>query len=133
MLMGSILFPIGVLLYGWSAQYRVFWLVTDIGAVIFSTAMMFLFVSINNYIVDTFGIIAASAIAATTFLRSLAGFGLPLAGPTMYANLGYGVGNTILAAIVAAIGIPAPFLLWHYGPWLRSKSNYAVSGQSKTG
>lgn len=35
-MVGVILFPIGLILYGFSAQYHVFWLVPDIGACIFA-------------------------------------------------------------------------------------------------
>lgn len=48
-----------------------------------------------------------TALAAATFLRSLAGFGFPLFAPAMYNALGYGKGNTILAAVGIAIGCPA--------------------------
>jgi hypothetical protein len=48
-----------------------------------------------------------TALAAAVFLRSLAGFGFPLFAPTMYNALGYGKGNTILAAAAIALGCPA--------------------------
>ena len=47
------------------------------------------------------------ALAAVLTLRSLAGFGFPLFAPTMYEHLGYGKGDTILAAFAVAIGCPA--------------------------
>jgi len=48
-----------------------------------------------------------TALAAVSFLRSLAGFGFPLFAPTMYNKLGYGKGDSILAAIAIVIGCPA--------------------------
>ena len=42
-----------------------------------------------------------------TFFRSLAGFGFPLFALPMYAALGYGRGDTILACVAIAIGVPA--------------------------
>ena len=48
-----------------------------------------------------------TALAAVSFLRSLAGFGFPLFAPAMFKALCYGVGNTVLAAIATAIGCPA--------------------------
>jgi hypothetical protein len=47
------------------------------------------------------------ALAAATFLRSLAGFGFPLFAPTMYRALGYGKGDTILAVAAIVLGCPA--------------------------
>jgi hypothetical protein len=86
-----------------------------------------------------------TALAAATFLRSLAGFGFPLFAPTMYNALGYGKGNTILAAAAIALGCPAcvnsvyilcriydnsgpvlrPWLLWFYGERIRNASRFA--------
>jgi len=48
-----------------------------------------------------------TALATASFLRSLAGFGFPLFAPTMYDALGYGKGDTILAAVAIALGCPA--------------------------
>lgn len=120
--------PAGLIIYGWSAQYAVHWIVPNIGAVLLAIGMLTNFQCIQNYTVDSFGLISASALAALVFLRSLAGFALPLAGPTMYERLGYGWGNTVLALIAAAIGIPAPFLLFKFGPALRRASKYAKEG-----
>jgi hypothetical protein len=54
-----------------------------------------------------FLIITCTALAAASFLRSLAGFGFPLFAPTMYNALGYGKSDTILAAAAIALGCPA--------------------------
>lgn len=120
--------PAGLIIYGWSAQYAVHWIVPNIGAVLLAIGMLTNFQCIQNYAVDSFGLISASALAALVFLRSLAGFALPLAGPTMYAKLGYGWGNTVLAFIATAVGVPAPFLLFKLGPALRKASKYAKEG-----
>ena len=65
------------------------------------------FQSIQTYVVDAFTLHAASALAAVSFLRSCAGFGFPLFAPTMYEALGYGKGDSILAAAAIVIGCPA--------------------------
>ena len=44
----------------------------------------------------------------------------------MYSHLGQGWGNTVLALVSAVIGIPAPYVLYRYGPYLRAKSKYAT-------
>jgi hypothetical protein len=64
-----------------------------------------------NYIVDTFDIYSASALAANMVLRSLGGAFLPLAGEDMYATLGLGWGNSLLAFIAVAL-IPVPFAIF---------------------
>lgn len=47
------------------------------------------------------------ALAAVTCLRSIAGFGFPLFAPAMYAKLGYGKGDTVLACFAVGFGCPA--------------------------
>jgi len=64
--------PIGLFWYGWSAQAHTYWIMPVIGTVFFGCAMVSIFVSIGNYLVDGFRF-AASAMAAATVLRSLFG------------------------------------------------------------
>lgn len=72
-----------------------------------------------NYLVDTFEIYAASALAANMVLRSLGGAFLPLAGEDMYAALGLGWGNSLLAFIALGI-VPVPFIILKYGHKIRA-------------
>ena len=125
---GAVMIPIGLLIYGWSAQYRVFWLVPNIGTAIFAAGNQLVFQNCQTYIVDAYTRYAASAIAATTLFRSLGGFAFPLFAPIMYEALGYGWGNSVLAFAGIAIGLPAPFILWWYGEALRKKSQFAAGG-----
>ena len=126
MIPGSILVPVGLFWYGWSAQAKVHWIMPNIGATIFCAGTIVSFQCIQTYLVDSYTRYAASAIAAATVLRSLAGFGFPLFAPAMYSALDYGWGNSVLGFIGIALGVPAPFLLWRYGETLRSKSQYAA-------
>jgi hypothetical protein len=74
--------------------------------------------SINMYLVHTYGRYAASAIAASKVLQSIGGAVLPLAGEPMYNRLGLGWGNSVLAFIALAF-VPVPWLLYKYGAALR--------------
>lgn len=122
---GAILVPIGLFIYGNSAQAVTHWIVPDIGAAIFAAGIIIGFQSTQTYIVDAYTKYAASGVAAATVLRSLAGFGFPLFAPYMYAKLGYGWGNNLLGFVAIVVGFPGPFLLWKYGAQLRGKSAYA--------
>ena len=140
------LLPIGLFWYGWSAQAETFWFVpimgtTLIGAGAFCTFVSHLSFSVNyvvlvmkltnsilqmptqTYLVDFYGKYAASALAANTVLRSIFGCILPLAGPTMYAKLGLGWGNSLLAFISLAF-CPVPFIFFRYGE--RIRENFPV-------
>ncbi|KDQ23017.1 hypothetical protein PLEOSDRAFT_1094703 [Pleurotus ostreatus PC15] len=122
MVPGTFLLPAGLLINGWTAQNHVHWIVPDIGTALIGAGIILNFQSIQIYVVDTFSLHAASALAAVSFLRSVAGFGFPLFAPRMYAALGFGKGDTILAAVAVAIGCPAPFLFWKYGERIRLAS-----------
>lgn len=74
--------------------------------------------------VDCYSIFSASALASLWHVRGLAGFGFPMFSVYMYAALGYGWGNGLVALIFALVGLPTPFLFFKYGPWLRQRSKY---------
>lgn len=126
MVPGAVLVPVGLFIYGWSAEFKTFWLVPDIGAAIFSAGVIIGFQCIQTYIVDSYTRFAASAIGAATVMRSLAGFGFPLFAPVMYRALGNGWGNSLLGFIAVGLGLPAPVLLWFYGEKLRMRSPFAA-------
>lgn len=118
MILGTILVPFGLIVFGWTAQMHIHWIVP-----ILSTAVVgFGFVAVSlaswSYLVDAFGIHAASATAATTVLRNVSAAALPLAGPALYSRLGLGRGNTVLGGI-ALVFVPVPLLLMKYGERMR--------------
>ncbi len=125
---GSVLVPIGLFLYGWSAEFETSWIVPDIGAAIFSAGIMMSMQCCLTYIIDCYTLYAASAIAATVTLRNLAGFAFPLFASQLYSALGNGWGNSLLAFIAIGLGWPAPTLLWVYGGRLRARSPSAAGG-----
>ncbi|KAL9127305.1 MAG: hypothetical protein Q9217_003792 [Psora testacea] len=77
----------------------------------------------STYLTDAYTDYSASAIAASTVLRSLFSAFLPLVGPSMYERLSLGWGNSLLAFIALAFGgVPARF--YRYGQ--RWKGGYKV-------
>lgn len=123
----SWIFPAGLLIYGWTAEYRTHWIGPNIGAAIFAAGGMGTFLVCQSYLVDVIPLYAASVLAAAVLFRSLGGFGFPLFAPSMYSALGQGWGNTLLALVSAVVGIPTPFVLYRYGPYLRARSRYAAN------
>lgn len=127
MVPGTIFLPVGLFLTGWTARSDVHWIVPDIGIAFVGAGTILNFQSIQTYVIDTFTLHAASALAAVTFLRSCAGFGFPLFAPAMYNALGYGKGDSILGVVAIVIGCPAPWIFWKYGQRIRQASKYAQS------
>jgi multidrug resistance protein len=126
MVPASLFIPAGLLIYGLTAAAHKHWILPNLGTFLFSLGVIVNFQCIQNYLIDAYSLYAASAIGAATFLRAIAGFGLPLLGPKLYASLGYGEGNGLLAGIAVGLGGAAPWVLWRYGAWLRGRSRYAV-------
>jgi multidrug resistance protein len=110
--------PVGLLIYGWTAEKGAFWILPIIGTMIYGLGLIGTFMPIMVYLVDVFTIYAASATAANTVFRSLGGALLPLAGKPMYARLGLGWGNTLLACISMA-GLPISWVFLKYGERIR--------------
>jgi hypothetical protein len=79
-------------------------------------------VYINSYILHSYGIYSASALAGNTVLRSIMGATLPLAAPQMYRSLGERGAGSLLAGLEAAF-IPLPFVFWRYGAAIRARSS----------
>ena len=118
----ALLGAVGLALFGWLVQYNVHWAAVDTAVVLALFSMQISGTPLQAYIIDTYPEHASSATAAQQFLRSLAAFALPLASPKMYSTLGYGWGNSMLAFMTVAFGVPAPLLLWYLGPRLRAKA-----------
>ncbi|KAK9381924.1 major facilitator superfamily domain-containing protein [Kockiozyma suomiensis] len=111
---------IGLIIYGWSSKYQVHWIVPMIGTYFIGVGILATLSPTMNYLVDAYGIYAASAASASTMVRSLGGAFLPLAGESMYDALGLGWGNTLLAFIVLIL-LPVPISLYYHGESLRKR------------
>ncbi|KAF5001457.1 hypothetical protein FGRMN_1053 [Fusarium graminum] len=121
MFIACIIIPAGLFLFGWSAEYRTHWILPIVGTAFLGCGMIIVFMAISVYLVDAYIEYSASAIAASTVLRSLVGALLPLAGRSMYKSLGYGWGTSLLGFIAAA-AIPLPLIFYKYGEKIRSRN-----------
>jgi len=121
----AFLVPIGLFIYGWTAEKHVHWIVPIIGTAFVGVGLLATFMPIMTYLVDAFTIYAASAIAVSTILRSLAGALLPLAGRKMYQTLGLGWGNSLLAFIALAM-CPMSWIFFRYGERIRTSPRFQI-------
>ncbi|KAI9666462.1 MAG: hypothetical protein M1821_004398 [Bathelium mastoideum] len=116
---GSLTFPVGLIIYGWSAEKHVHWIVPQIGTAVTGFGSILIFVGIQTYLVDAFVEYAASVIGANALLRGTAGAFIPLGGLNLYVALGWGWGNTLLA-FVALLFAPMPWIFGTYGSKIRA-------------
>ncbi|WWC85578.1 uncharacterized protein L201_000442 [Kwoniella dendrophila CBS 6074] len=114
MMLGSILFPIGFFLIGWTSKPEIFWLPSLIGLTLIGMSFLLIFQSGINYLIDAYTINAASAVAANTFSRSIFASALPLVSQPLFHNLGINWACTLLGCIAILFG-GTPFLFYRYG------------------
>ncbi|KAG1847722.1 multidrug resistance protein 4 [Suillus subluteus] len=120
-ILGSLIISVGLLWYVWSARAKMLFMAL-VGAAIFAFGMMTALLAIQLYLVDTFTC-AASAIAATSMLRSLLGFTFPFFGKQMFATLGYERGDSLLVGLAIVIGILFPVWIYYAGERMRARSS----------
>ncbi|KAI4224359.1 MAG: hypothetical protein L6R40_008451 [Gallowayella cf. fulva] len=125
MIPGAWVIPIGLFIYGWTAEKKVHWIAPIIGTGFVGLGLLATFMPVSTYLVDAFTLHAASALAANTILRSLLGALLPLAGRSMYQTLGLGWGNSLLAFIAVAL-CPIPIVFYRYGERIRKHPRFQV-------
>lgn len=102
----------------------------------FGAGMVLIFLSLQNYLIDSYLIYAASVLAANSVVRSLLGADFPLFTPFMYhpggnsgncptASCGIHVGPAIAGAL-ALLFLPFPFVFYKNGEAIRKKCKYSA-------
>lgn len=124
MAFGGIIFAIGLFWFGWTADPKIHWIAPVLSTLFIGAGFNIIFQQCINFLVDTYGLYAASAVSANTFLRSVFAAGLPLAARPMFYNLGVGPAMSIMGG-VATLAIPVPFIFMKYGLTLRKMSRFA--------
>ncbi|GAA86886.1 bicyclomycin resistance protein [Aspergillus luchuensis IFO 4308] len=124
LVLGVIFLPTGLFWLGWTAAPKFSWVLPTVGGVFVGAGHNIIFQQCINYLIDTYGPYAASAISANTMLRSFVAAGLPLAAKPMFHNLGVGPAASLMGGI-ACLAFPIPFVFMKYGRTLREKSKFA--------
>lgn len=127
---GAVMAPLGLLVFAItnSADYF-FFIMPILGTVPFGFGMVVISLSLLNYLVDTYTVYAASAIAAATVVRSIFAAVFPLFTRIMFAKLGVHLGAGV-PALLAALCIPFPFFFAKYGAGIREKAKFATEARN---
>lgn len=76
MMVGAVIFPIGLFWFAWTGNYpSISWAAPAVSGILTGAGILTIFLQALNYLVDAYLNVAASAIAANTFLRSFFGAG----------------------------------------------------------
>ncbi|PRT52693.1 putative transporter C36.03c [Wickerhamiella sorbophila] len=126
MMTGGVLFPIGIFWFCWTGAYHEYchWIVPTIGLAFVGAGLIGIFLPIFNYLIDTYLMLAASALAANAFTRASMGAAFPIFATAMFHNLGVQWAGTLLGCL-AAILVPIPVIFFLYGHVIRRHSYYA--------
>ena len=118
----AVLCPIGELWFAWTCvPASIHWAIPIAAGIPFGAGNTAVFIYASNYLVHSYGIYAASAMAGNSLVRSLLGGTLPLAGPALYEALGANWAGTLLGGLEILI-IPIPFVFYRYGAKIRRRS-----------
>ncbi|KII93810.1 hypothetical protein PLICRDRAFT_101527 [Plicaturopsis crispa FD-325 SS-3] len=123
-LIASPIFAISFFWFAWTSYPSISIWAPLVSAGFMGFSICWIFLALINYIIDAYLFVAASALAANTVCRSLAGAAFPLFATQMYDALGTQWASS-LVGFVALLLMPIPFVLKRYGPHLRQHSKYA--------
>jgi len=132
MILGAVLFATGLFWFGGGSGMDKSPAIGIVGAGCIGAGFILIFQNAVNYLIDAFTIHAASAQAANTFMRSLAGAGFPLFATPMFEGLGVNVASYVLGGI-AALLIPIPVVFYIFGEKIRGASRFDPNNQEKAG
>ncbi|KAI0755190.1 MFS general substrate transporter [Daedaleopsis nitida] len=121
---GAPLFTISFFWFGWTSYPSISYWAPILSGLPMGFGISFLFLGLFNYMIDAYLWVAASALSASTVVRSLFGAGFPLFANQMYEKLDPRWASTLLGCI-ALLMMPIPFVLRRYGSVIRKKSKYA--------
>ncbi|RMJ27251.1 Sugar and other transporter [Aspergillus sp. HF37] len=122
---GGVLFAGGLFWFGWTGfTASIHWIVPTLSGLFTGFGLLIIFIQLFNYLIDTYLMFAASAIAANTFCRSLVAAAFPLFSRQMFQGMGIQWAATLLGC-VAIVLVPIPVIFWFYGKRLRMKSTFA--------
>lgn len=98
---GMTLVPIGLIIFGWTAEKQVHWVLPLFGVAIFSLGMLMAYVCIQTYVVDVYEKYGASALAAVIVARCTTSCVFSVTGFQLYKALGYAwyVGAACLSTV----------------------------------
>ncbi|KAI1459838.1 MFS general substrate transporter [Annulohypoxylon moriforme] len=130
-MMGGVGFPVTMFWFAWTAEYNwIHWIVPTIAGVFLASSLMLIFVGYLTYLVDSYLMYAASAIAVNTVCRSACGAAAPLFTNYMFDALGIGGGGSLIGGVATVLAV-IPFAFYKYGEGIRTRSRFAPTEPRK--
>lgn len=129
-MLGGVLLPISLFWFAWyvpcprsrvaashshncrrTSDPPVHWIVPVLAGTPFGMSCAIIMQGLTQYLMDTYSIYCASAIASTVVTRSVVAFIFPLISPALYRHLGDAWACSVFAFLASAC-MPVPFLFY---------------------
>ncbi|KAJ6111758.1 hypothetical protein N7523_007819 [Penicillium sp. IBT 18751x] len=129
-MVGAPFIPISLFWMGWTDFPSISVWSPIIASSAFGFGTICVFISSYMYVIDSYGIYAASALGFMTVSRYCAAGGMTIVGIPFYKNMGVHWTLTILGCI-SALMVPVPYVFYKFGPVIRRWSRYAMTEEVK--
>lgn len=123
--LGSPLYVISLLWLGWTSRTSIPFWVPMLAGIPFGMGYVLIFMALLNYLTDAYEIFAASAMAAASCSRSLAGSVLPFASRPLYQKLGVAWATSLLGFLSLGMCV-IPFVFLWKGDMIRESSTFCT-------
>ena len=128
-MVGGVMFAVTIFWFAWTAEYNsVHWAVPTVAGIFLAMSILLIFVCFINYLMDSYLMYAASAMAANTVLRSACAAASPLFTQYMFDALGVGGAGSLIGGIGVLL-MPIPFVFYKYGGTIRARSQFAPTDE----
>lgn len=125
---GSFCIPGGLFWFAWTNFPSIHSMASIAAGVPFGFGLVLIFISIKNYLVDSYTVFAASALAATVIMRSCFAAAFPLFTTYMFHGIGIHWASSI-PAFLSLLCAPLPFLFYKWGPRIRAQCRYSAEAE----
>jgi hypothetical protein len=123
------MYPLGILLYGWTVEYGKFVIIPEVGTFFFGLGMMIVFATVTTYLVDAVPGRSSSAVAMNNLLRNiLACVGVIIGKPLITA-----LGNGVVFSILGGVCLASCICIWSIMKVLFISSLLTSSGGASGG
>ncbi|KAL5356432.1 major facilitator superfamily domain-containing protein [Aspergillus floccosus] len=113
--------PLGLFAFGWTADCGVHWSAPAISIGVMTLGIFSTFLAIFNFLADSYGQYAGSALAAQNFCRNILGGFCPILSRYLFNELPYGPAASVLGGCGALL-TTVPWILVFYGPQIRARN-----------
>ncbi|KAF7926036.1 uncharacterized protein EAE97_010336 [Botrytis byssoidea] len=123
-MLGSITLPISLFWLAWTGRADIPSIIPILSGGLFGFSFVLTMLCLPVYHSDFYTAqYSASMLAALTFMRFFVSACFPLITPTFLDKLGFTWATSMLGFITVSL-IPIPWILYRFGPYLRTKSQY---------